>query len=1007
VLLLVRLLIQVGMVLVLSCPVGAADLSPDFERAITLSRQHADSPPGWVPTSAASEARQIITISGNPATDAAFGMKYDSGYGDGKNYLIVRTLGKSAYMGGNYVNQPGYTVYGKATESAYWVTTGNQATKFLQENNATSTDMVRLLERGLGMKDDNSHTAIVEYAVLADNDHILRPTKNPDIKTYATDPATYGTSAAYGAKPADMTQATYDNYVGTATQKGYYEYWKEKTYDSPVTSSDAFPWTQIGYTFYWGNGEATVKDIQGMSEFILLGGTSVQIYGLYSPQSYFYTLNKDGAFSTAADAQYGNGFAGFKVDGTCDSIWAGHRFQRKTKSATDNIQNTITIEKSGSLSGGQGLLIWSLNYAVDNQGTISGATANKFATTDTANIAVLFKGDTTAYGGVAAPTGVNTLTNSGTISSPGIAVMAEAGDTNITNKSGGLLAGDTVAVQIGQANAVPAVKGIIDNNGTIRSSGTAVKADRGDNTITNNAGGLIEGTNYAIQTGAGNDTVTIKGGEIAGRVDLGKGTDKFDVTGAGGDAKLSFTLNRDTANRDTADAAQVLVQDAGASTVSIADNTKLAVTVAGTKNVRNNDRFLIVDTDALTVNPANLAVQNDGSLPMVSFSARKDGNKLYLVAARSSSYYGADSGNASLGYLLDNLANSATGDMANVLADLDKSGAAGNALKLQPNVDGGALQAAYGAMNKYTGAVVTRIEQVMTGRAAGTGMTGIATGDEPARNGVWAQGFGEYLHQNPQGTNNGYDARIWGAAFGCDRNFFPNLLLGLSGGYARNKITTGDPNTGMEADSYQAGFYGNLAREAYYLDTVLSFAYNRYNAARHIAFGTTNRVAKSSYDGQQYSGYLEGGYAFDMSGFTVTPLISVQYMRLQLGDYTETEAGDLNLHVEGQGYNLLQAGAGAKLAYAITRQEVKIVPEIHGKFLYDFIGDRQQATATFTGGGASFATNGFDPPRASGNLGAKLTVMTKENLTFALNYDYEWKEGFYSHSGFFNIRYAF
>jgi len=33
--------------------------------------------------------------------------------------------------------------------------------------------------------------------------------------------------------------------------------------------------------------------------------------------------------------------------------------------------------------------------------------------------------------------------------------------------------------------------------------------------------------------------------------------------------------------------------------------------------------------------------------------------------------------------------------------------------------------------------------------------------------------------------------------------------------------------------------------------------------------------------------------------------------------------------------------------------------------------------------------------------------MTKENLSCALNYDYEWKEGFYSHSGFFHIRLAF
>ena len=989
-------------VLFLSGAATAEDLNPTYKESIPLSRQHADSPAGWVPDYPTSGSRQIVTIQGDPDKENAhFGLTYDTkGYGDGKNYLIVRTLSKTDYMGSNYVNQPGYKVFGKATESAYWVTTGNEATKFLRDNGGTSANIVKLMERALGMNNDGSHTAMVEYAVIADNDHILRPTKISDIKTYATDPTKYGTNASYGEKPSDMTQATYDNYVGTATQTGYYEYWKKKTYDSDAGSNDAFPWTQIGYTFLWGNGQEKLADIQGLSEFILLGGTSLQIYGLYSPQSYIYTLNKDGAFSTAADAQYGNGFASFKVDGTCDSLWAGHRFQRNVSTGT---ANQINITNTGSISGGQGLLIWSLNYAVNNQGTISGATANKFATTNTGNIAVLFKGDTTAYGDIPAPAGSNNLTNSGTISSPGTAVMAEAGDTNITNKSGGLLTGDTVAIQIGQANAAPAVKGIIDNTGTISSSGTAIKADRGDNTIVNNSGGIISGGVYAIQTGAGNDTVTVKGGEIAGKVDLGTGPDKFDVTGADGAAKLSFTIDRDTAA-----SAQILVKDGGNGTVSIADNTKLAVTVGGAKNIQNNDRFLIADAGGtLTVTPANLVIQNDGSLPMVGFSALKDANKLYLLAARNGSYYGGNSGNTSLGNLLDSLANTATGDMANVLGNLDKSGDAGNALKLQPNVDGGTMQASFGAMNKYTGAVVNRIEQVMTGRAAGEGMTGIATGDESARNGAWVQGFGSYLHQDPQGTVNGYSADIWGVAFGFDRYFFPSLMLGLSGGYARNKITTADPNTGADADSYQAGLYGNLAREAYYLDGVFSFAYNKYNASRHIAFGTTNRIAKSNYNGQQYSGYLEGGYAFGVNSFTITPLASVQYMHLQLGDYTETEAGDLNLHVDSQGYNMLQVGVGAKLSYQLTSRDVRIIPELHGKFLYDFIGDQQQATATFTGGGASFATKGFDPPRASGNLGAKLTLMTKNNLSFALNYDYEWKAGYYSHNGYFHIRYAF
>ena len=103
---------------------GAADLSPDYQQSIILSRQHADSPTGWVPDYPVSGNRQIFTITGNPATEnAAFGLKYDSSYGDGKDYLIVRTLSKSSYYSNNYVNESGYNIKGgPATTNASWIT---------------------------------------------------------------------------------------------------------------------------------------------------------------------------------------------------------------------------------------------------------------------------------------------------------------------------------------------------------------------------------------------------------------------------------------------------------------------------------------------------------------------------------------------------------------------------------------------------------------------------------------------------------------------------------------------------------------------------------------------------------------------------------------------------------------------------------------------------------------------------------------------------------------------
>ena len=85
----------------------------------------------------------------------------------------------------------------------------------------------------------------------------------------------------------------------------------------------------------------------------------------------------------------------------------------------------------------------------------------------------------------------------------------------------------------------------------------------------------------------------------------------------------------------------------------------------------------------------------------------------------------------------------------------------------------------------------------------------------------------------------------------------------------------------------------------------------------------------------------------------------------------------------------------------------KFVPEIHAKWLYDYIGDAQQTTSTFTGGGASFTTRGFKPERSSYNLGAKVTMISETDLAVELNYDFEYKSDYFNHSGYGVIRKKF
>ncbi len=92
---------------------------------------------------------------------------------------------------------------------------------------------------------------------------------------------------------------------------------------------------------------------------------------------------------------------------------------------------------------------------------------------------------------------------------------------------------------------------------------------------------------------------------------------------------------------------------------------------------------------------------------------------------------------------------------------------------------------------------------------------------------------------------------------------------------------------------------------------------------------------------------------------------------------------------------------------SIIKKNVRITPELHAKWLYDFAGDARRITASFAGGGASFVTQGVDPARSSGSIGAKLTIMTPTSWSVSPTYDFETKPDFYGHHGWISLRYEF
>ena len=288
-------------------------------------------------------------------------------------------------------------------------------------------------------------------------------------------------------------------------------------------------------------------------------------------------------------------------------------------------------------------------------------------------------------------------------------------------------------------------------------------------------------------------------------------------------------------------------------------------------------------------------------------------------------------------------------------------------------------------------------------------MTGTAAGDSYNSISVWAQGFGSTIDQDNRGGVAGFDADTFGSAFGVDGLVNNDLRVGAAFTYGSTDVDTNGSRNNTDIDSYQGALYASYEWDTYFLDGIVTYGQNGYDGRRHITVGAVNRIATADYDGEQVAVKGTVGRDYPLSDATyLTPYVGLHYVHLDVDGYTETGAGAANLTVEDESSEALQSTLGVSFRKQMkTADGLDVVPELHLAWLHEFLDEEQTNTSTFTGGGASFATRGFDPANDSLNVGASLSVYSGNNVDVRATYDFEIKDDFKGHSGMLVARFNF
>jgi|GEM_PF-444769 len=684
-------------------------------------------------------------------------------------------------------------------------------------------------------------------------------------------------------------------------------------------------------------------------------------------------------------------------------------------------ENGIALINGGALSGN-----------IINNGLLAGLTA-----------ALMVGANGTIAGG---------LTNTGTVNGGGSGISINSGATlagGITNN--GTINGNDYGIYIDNAGA--AITGGINNTGLIYGNTALYTGNTSSISggITNS--GTIEGTGgtaIRLDDLLSALPITLDGGRIIGDVedshsDRGYSTvtvaddftteGNFNISSLSVDAGKILTLSADNIitshnnvivngilNFDIASTSSygALVVSNGA-----VDLTNATITIsAANATLAANDQIRIIDGSASLIGgPGNapLAVTDNSFLwdfrifDGTGAQIPTDNTDLFVQAIAISTVNDAATtpNNEAAAAALDSVENTADPVLQQIIANMNNAPtqqAVNDILEsVQSPMDTGVLETVALVADQSIDLTHDRLSDLRNNKKSGVSTGMLAQGLS-----FWGQIFGHRATQDIRDNIAGYTARTYGIAGGVDTSsLFDKTVMGVNASYGTSHIKVDNVNrTDTDINSYQIGLYGDHDfTDTVFANFFVSYGYNDISATRHNVGGITGLNATGDYTASQYKAHAALGkdYLVEAWGRPIlTPQIFTTYTNYAPDSYTEKGAGGANLHVEPQSMNALEFGLGVETQWEFTTTDgTKLSPSIHAGYRYDVIGDRLQSTSSFTGGGASFETQGANPARGTLNTGIGIHYQMPSNWSVSAGYDFEVKQDYSAHAAMLRFNYKF
>ena len=465
-----------------------------------------------------------------------------------------------------------------------------------------------------------------------------------------------------------------------------------------------------------------------------------------------------------------------------------------------------------------------------------------------------------------------------------------------------------------------------------------------------------------------------------------------------------------------------------ADSITIANGSKISFSYSGLNNfIPTNTDYLLTDSNTLNIDPDQVTILNNSII--IKMNLKVVGNQLFVFSGI----------NDSIAHVLDdtdynnvrNILDNNSIKMINTNLELMKTELVKMTNMSQFKEAVGTLAVSKNNMIQMTSSnIIDKVNGAIDSRISALNYN--VTGFAPRRskwnkNGLWGQVFSSKVNRGTvdeeKGTTDqqdGYRANINGFAFGFDhllrgkgkKDF--DSTIGLTFAYAKaNTRDTSLAAREADIDSYQVALYnGNYKKNGLgiYTKNIINVAHNRYESRRNIVAGSFSTLAHGKFYGTHYGAKSEFGYNHKLSKVVlVSPHASLSYHRLNLGNYQETDAGNLGLNVVNKkDYETLVSDIGLKTTKKIRLTRYRLFPSLDVSWSRNLVKSRQESITSFIAGGNDVANVSYNIPKDILNIGAELNIMhNKRDESVILKYDLQKATKFISNTISVDYRLSF